>query len=136
MNKDSKMRKIQQKYRNDIEFKSSKRKNGAEAVIIVFLFIFLLYFGTQFSVSEPGGIQPLQASDVEGNWMEVTIVIDDALKTSNKEYTGIAIDFNPKPIRIILKTSLKNTNLQGDDLNKLIGAANEYVVSNNLPALL
>ncbi|MGX1193020.1 hypothetical protein [Metabacillus sp. SLBN-84] len=137
MIKDSKMRKIQQKYRNDIELKSSEQKSGVEAVLIIFSFIFLLYLVTKFTVTEFEGIQPIQANDVEANWMEVTVEIDDALKKNNDEYTGIAIDFNPEPLKIIIKTSLKKTNLQGDEnLNTVISAANEYVVSNNLPALL
>lgn len=69
--------------------------------------------------------------------MGVTIEIDDALKKNTDEYTGIAIDFNPKPIKIVIKTSFENNNINDDEnQKKLINIANELVVSNNLPSTL
>lgn len=136
MNKDL-IRRIQQKYRDDKELKNNERKNAVEAAIIIFSFIFLFYLGTKFTFTESEGIQPLQANDVELGWIEVTKEIDDALKKNTDEYAGVAIDFNPKPIKIFIKTSFKKNNLNGDEnLNKLINIANECVVANNLPSTL
>lgn len=69
--------------------------------------------------------------------MDVTLEIDDTLKNSSVEYTGVAIDFSPEPIKIILKTSFEKSNINGDDhLNELISVANENINLYNLPALL
>ncbi|MGP1910672.1 hypothetical protein ACTSEZ_21285 [Metabacillus sp. JX24] len=131
------LRRVQQKYRDEKHFKKNKTRNTVEAVIIIFSFIFLLYLGTKLTFTESEGIQQLQANDVEGIWMGVTIEIDDALKKNTDEYTGIAIDFNPKPIKILIKTSNENNNLNEDEnLKKLINIANEFVVVNNLPSTL
>jgi hypothetical protein len=69
--------------------------------------------------------------------MLVASKIDKKLKMTNDQYTGIAIDFNPEPIRYFLKTSIQESNLYTDDsLNEMINLANEIIKSSNLPSLL
>ncbi|WP_226530252.1 hypothetical protein [Metabacillus niabensis] len=136
MKVDSKMREIQRKYKTEIEAKNKKGKDALVVASIIFFMILLLFFGVKFPYFEEDAIQPVPPYDYQKKWMDVTQEIDDTLK-NNSEYTGIAIDFSPEPIKIIVKTSFEKTNVMGDDhLNELISIANESITSNNLPALL
>lgn len=71
----------------------------------------LLFFGVKFTYFEDDAIQPIAADDFQKRWMDVTLEIDDTLKNSSVEYTGVAIDFSPEPIKIILKTSFEKSNI-------------------------
>ncbi|MBD7936569.1 hypothetical protein H9655_05980 [Cytobacillus sp. Sa5YUA1] len=63
--------------------------------------------------------------------------MDGKLKVNYAQYTGIAIDFNPKPIKYILKTSIQDSDLDNDQhLSELIKDANAIIESNKLPNLL
>ncbi|HZH61602.1 MAG TPA: hypothetical protein VEY70_18930 [Metabacillus sp.] len=132
---DSKMRKIQQKYRDEIKFKNKQGKHAFEAAGVIFLFFLLLFVGIKFNFFDSDGIQPIPVDDFENRWMYVIPQIDDSLKNSSSVYTGIAIDFNPLPIKIILKTSFQKSKINDENiLNELINLANENIKSNNLPA--
>ncbi|WP_026560593.1 hypothetical protein [Bacillus sp. J37] len=131
---DSKMRRIQQKYKTEIEARNKKGRDALVVASIILFLILLLFLGVPNF--EKDANKPVATDDYQKKWMDVTQEIDNTLKDNN-EYTGIAIDFNPEPIKLILKTSLKKTNGMGDDhLNELMSIANESITSNNLPALL
>ncbi|MCV9884347.1 hypothetical protein [Metabacillus halosaccharovorans] len=133
---DSKMRRIQQKYKIKIEAKNKKGKDALVVASIILFIILLLFFEVKFPYFEEDAIKPVATDDYQKKWMDVTQEIDDTLK-DNSEYTGIAIDFSPEPIKLILKTSFEKTNVMGNDhLNELISIANESITSNNLPASL
>ncbi|MBU7592869.1 hypothetical protein [Metabacillus halosaccharovorans] len=133
---DPKMRRIQQKYKTEIEAKNQKGKDTLVVASIIFFMILLLFFGVKFADFEEDAIKPIATDDFQKKWMDVTLEIDDTLKDSS-EYKGIAIDFSPEPIKIILKTSFDKTHIMGDDhLNELISIANESITSKNLPASL
>ncbi|MDQ0229201.1 hypothetical protein [Metabacillus malikii] len=127
---DSKMRRIQQKYRNEISLKNKKGKNAIEVICIIFFIILLIYFGAEFPIIESDYNQFTEIEDFEKRWMTVTRLIDDDIKNSSSEYVGIAIDFKPKPIKIIIKTSLEKLKLNDDDnLNEYINIANEKIMT-------
>lgn len=133
---DSKMRRVQQKYKTEIEAKNKKGKDALVVASIIFFMILLLFFGVKFAYFEEVAIKPIATDDFQKKWMDVTLEIDDTLKDSS-EYKGIAIDFSPEPIKIILKTSFDTTHIMDDDhLNELISIANESITSKNLPASL
>jgi|GEM_PF-5191232 len=132
---DSKMRKIQQKYRKEIRFKNKQGKHAFEAAGVIFLFFLLLFVGIKFNFFDSDSIQPIPDNDFENKWMYVIPQIDDSLKNSSSDYTGIAIDFNPQPIKIILKNSFQKPKINDENiLNELINLANKNIKSNNLPA--
>lgn len=78
----------------------------------------------------------IQKAEIERKWMSVAPEIDKELKSLSNKYTGIAIDFNPKPIKYILKTSYSNMEFDGEESEKWIDLANKIIVSNNLSDLL
>lgn len=138
---DPKMRRIQQKYRKIIEQKNQKKRHFVEAVLVIFFIILFIqlneYFAFQtiFHNYRDNSVREIDA--YESRWMGVTRQIDDTLKNTGDEYIGIAIDFNPKPIKYILKTSFHETNLKvNENLNDLITVTNEIIKSNHLPTLL
>jgi len=133
---DSKMRRIKQKYKTVIEAKNQKGRDTLVVASIIFFMILQLFFGVKFPYFEEDAFKPIATDDYQKKWMDVTQEIDHTLK-DNSEYTGIAIDFSPEPIKLILKSSFKKTNVMGNDhLNELISIANESITSNNLPASL
>lgn len=62
---DSKMIRIQQKYKAEIEAKNNKEKNALEVDSVIFFIILLLFFGVKFTYFEDDAIQPIAADDFQ-----------------------------------------------------------------------
>ncbi|KMJ57124.1 hypothetical protein AB685_17055 [Bacillus sp. LL01] len=123
-----KVRSVQQKYRKTIEHKKEKKKHTVEAVVVIFFFIILLVLLNEFQTTTDKYI-PIDAS-----WMEVIPQIEETLKRTTVEYKGIAVDFNPKPTKYILKTSFEESTLNVEDsLTELINITNELIRLSNIP---
>jgi hypothetical protein len=69
-------------------------------------------------------------------WMSASSKIDKQLKKESDEYTGVAIDFHPEPLKYILKSSYTKSNYDGADLERWVQLTKNVIESNNLPDLL
>jgi hypothetical protein len=72
----------------------------------------------------------------QSKWLSVSSEIDEQLKKQSDEYTGVAVDFHPKPVKYILKSSFTKSNYDGAELERWIQLTNEIIESNDLPDLL
>jgi hypothetical protein len=131
MKLDPKKIEIQQKYRDAMEQKKDKKKHFKEAIFIV-TFIVLIFILNGFG-GNSSRVEGSKQSSIEAQWMYVAPEMDEVLKKMNDQYTGIAIDVNPKPIKYYVKTSLEKPD---GNLNEMIQVTNEIIKFNNLPSLL
>ncbi|MCM3325085.1 MULTISPECIES: hypothetical protein [Cytobacillus] len=134
---DSKKRRVQQKYKEIIELKKQERKHTIEVLIAIFLIVFLSFLNGENANVFNFNSSAVEVGHPENKWIEVVSKMDEKLKVNYAQYTGIAIDFNPKPIKYILKTSIQDSDLDNDQhLGELIKDANAIIESSKLPNLL
>jgi hypothetical protein len=72
----------------------------------------------------------------QSKWLSASSEIDEQLKKESDDYTGLAVDFHPKPVKYILKSSFTKSNYDGAELERWIQLTNEIIESNDLPDLL
>ncbi|MEL3971912.1 hypothetical protein AAEO50_06455 [Rossellomorea oryzaecorticis] len=72
----------------------------------------------------------------QSKWLSASSEIDEQLKKESDEYTGVAVDFHPNPIKYILKSSFTKSNYDGAELERWIRLTNDIIESNDLPNLL
>ncbi|KKI93494.1 hypothetical protein WQ54_04510 [Bacillus sp. SA1-12] len=133
----SKMRRVQQNYREAIEQNGKKKKHTVEAVIVICLLGSLVLLselvGGHFKITDSDQMFVESKADDESNWMRILPEIDNNLNQLTDEYKGISIDFNPKPIKYIVRTSFQDP--YNEKVNELVNVSNEIIKSHNLPAL-
>ncbi|WP_070119557.1 hypothetical protein [Bacillus marinisedimentorum] len=124
-----KKRKIQQKYREKMKMKKVGPKDLLEAVVVISCLFIVM---TPIIFMEEDYVN----SSIEDKWMRVIPAIDNEL-ISASYYTGVAIDFNPKPIKIIVRTNISDTGLNAEKTQgELINVVNNIIKLNKLPTLL
>ncbi|MGG3800803.1 hypothetical protein [Metabacillus fastidiosus] len=125
-------RKIQQKYREQIEL--NKMSNKHFLIFLCFLSLGLIVFlWKPIDAKNTVTINKIDSS--ESQWMSVAAKIDRQLEMTSEQYTGISVDLNPKPIKYILKTSTQEPYVN-EEPDQLINITNGIITSNNLPSLL
>jgi hypothetical protein len=72
----------------------------------------------------------------QSKWLSASSEIDEQLRKESDEYSGLAVDFHPKPVKYILKSSFTKSNYDGAELERWIQLTNEIIESNDLPDLL
>lgn len=72
----------------------------------------------------------------QSKWLSASSEIDKQLKKESDEYTGVAVDFHPKPIKYILKSSFTKSNYDGAKLERWVQLTKDIIESNDLPDLL
>jgi hypothetical protein len=77
-----------------------------------------------------------EKSYIHSKWLSASSEIDERLKKESDEYAGIAVDFHPKPVKYILKSSYSKSNYDGADLEHWVQLTNNVIKSKNLPELL
>jgi hypothetical protein len=82
------------------------------------------------------GTFDFEKSYIHSKWLSASSEIDERLKKESDEYAGIAVDFHPKPVKYILKSSYSKSNYDGADLEHWVQLTNNVIKSKNLPELL
>ena len=136
MRLDFKKVKIQQKYKQLKEKERKKKHNTAESVIVIFLVAIGIILLNITSISN-NNFTEIDSDELifyenrvkEDFWVSTQPIIDKELKQTYGDYIGISIDYNPKTIKIIIRTSLTEYSNQ----EKIITHVNEIIKANNSP---
>ncbi|WP_226666374.1 hypothetical protein [Metabacillus litoralis] len=137
MKVNSNRRRLQEKYKEKVDLKKNKRKYTLEAIIVLLVFIIFVFLDNKHGITSTYDPTINKVDITENQWMSVIPTMDEKLKVNHPEYKTISIDFNPKPIKYYLNTSMQKSNIETEyKLNELILESNEIITLYQLPYLL
>jgi len=121
---DFKKRSVQLKYRQTLEQQKKRKKYTLEAAITVCLLILAVLLNIFYS--DKTSPENNLGADLK---FRVIPHIDQVLETTSPFYMGIAIDHNPQPVKIILKTFLQEANTEVEEMQLVV----HQMVAESLP---